>query len=192
MATHRPVRTPPDHEQPPRKAKFDDEVEHGCLPLGAWHVLAHIGTIWPAHEQLMSGAAPTRLLPPPIVCAAFLTPPSTSQGTARRTGHSRSARSCAGSRPRAQSRTAWRLSRSARLDARRGDGRTDIQPRLTDRVRRVRCFSRSPAPSGRRWRAGDPCHSRVLRGFRSRTRNSAPRRWRRPGRIPGRGRNKCT
>ena len=27
-------------------------------------------------EQIVSGAAPTRLLPPPIVCAAFLTPPS--------------------------------------------------------------------------------------------------------------------
>jgi hypothetical protein len=45
-------------------------------------------------------------------------------------------------------------------------------------ARRARGSSRSPAPSGRRSRAGVPCRSRAPRGSQSRTRNSVPGRWR--------------
>ena len=58
-------------------------------------------------------------------------------------------------------------------------------------ARRRRGWRRSPAPTCRRWRAIWPCRRAVPRGFRSRTRGSAPRRSRRPGRLPGTARNRC-
>ncbi len=70
-------------------------------------------------------------------------------------------------------------------------GRAWVKATLIDRARRARGCGRSPAPSDRRSRAVGSCRNRVLRASRPRTRRSALRRWRRPGRPPGRSRNRC-
>jgi hypothetical protein len=63
---------------------------------------------------------------------------------------------------------------------------------LSGKAHPVRSCLRARAPSGRRWRAAAPCRSKVLRAFPSQIRNSVPRRSRRPDRLLGTGRNRCT
>jgi len=63
---------------------------------------------------------------------------------------------------------------------------------LSGKAHPVRSCLRARAPSGRRWRGAAPCRSKVLRAFPSQIRNSVPRRSRRPDRLLGTGRNRCT
>ena len=61
-----------------------------------------------------------------------------------------------------------------------------------DTARRARCCAPTPAPSDRHWPATAACRSKALRASRSQIRNSALRRSRRPDRLPGTCRSRCT
>jgi hypothetical protein len=59
--------------------------------------------------------------------------------------------------------------------------------RFSDTARASRDCAPARAPSGRRSRAASPCRRATPRVSRSRTRNSAPRQWHRPGKTPAAG-----
>jgi len=75
---------------------------------------------------------------------------------------------------------------------RKGSRAKSLLADLSGKAHPVRSCLRARAPSGRRWRAAAPCRSKVLRAFPSQTRNSVPRRSRRPDRLLGTARNRCT